>query len=144
MDNKLLHDTLHLLHEHIDAHAAFDLRIEESAVKEIVNLCNAYNLDYARKITVLACFMLIYAAIRKHQELIPEDEMMLGRSILDGDYLLGLYHKLAAGRREINLLMHLSLFHKRMQLALTNANGAPALYQDLKNELKSYLDKFCA
>lgn len=141
MDHKLINDTFTLLRQHMDAQSNIEVQLEDQAMKEIMTLLDAYELAYSRKITVMACFMLIYSALRKHKELLPHDDKELSRSILDGDYLLGLYHKIAAQRKEIKLLMHLSLFNKRMQLALLKGKTSTSLFHELKAEIQTYLDK---
>ena len=144
IQNELLRDTVALLRQHLDSASEMDLKLEDELMRDIGDLLHTYNLTHSRKMTILACYTLIYKAIHKHQELFLQDDAALGRGILDGDYLFGLYHRLAAGRQEWKLLIHLSLFNKRMQLALLKGQSAPALLVDLKKEIRSYLDRNCA
>ena len=144
MDKKLMDDTLVLLQQHMASEAEWDLQQEKDLMKDLGELLHAYNLNHSRKITVLACTTLIHMAIKKHQELLETGETLLNRGILDGDYLFGLYHRLAAGRKEWKLLMHLAVFNKRMQLAFIKGQSTPALITDLKKEIRSYLDLNCA
>jgi hypothetical protein len=143
VDSKLLRDALRLLNR--EQPAQVDVEIDGETVREIVELLQSYPISYSRKLTVLACSMLIYSAISKHLNLSGKDEGALSRSILNGDYLFGLYHRLAANRNEWKLLVHLSLFNKRIQLALVEGrNSQQALAAVLKSEIKSYLDRYSA
>lgn len=143
MDSTLLRDALKLLTR--EQPAQVDVDIDAETVREIVDLLQSYPISYSRKLTVLACSMLIYSAISKHLDLSGKDERALSRSILNGDYLFGLYHRLAADRNEWKLLVHLSLFNKRIQLALVEGRNSPqALASVLKSEIKSYLDRYSA
>lgn len=143
MDKKLLRDALDLLSR--EQPAQLEMELDGETVREIVELLQSYPISYARKLTVLACSMLIYSAISKHLDLSAEDDRALSRGILNGDYLFGLYHRLAADRNEWKLLVHLSLFNKRMQLALVEGqNSRQALFAFLKSEIKSYLDRYSA
>lgn len=139
MDAILLRDALELLNREETAQVGVEL--DGETAKEIVELLQSYPISYSRKLTVLACCMLIYSAINKHVELSGKEDASLSRGILNGDYLFGLYHRLAADRNEWKLLVHLSLFNKRMQLALVEGRKSPkALLSVLKSEIKSYLD----
>jgi len=143
VDSTLLRDALKLLTR--EQPAQVDVDIDAETVREIVDLLQSYPISYSRKLTVLACSMLIYSAISKHLDLSGKDERALSRSILNGDYLFGLYHRLAADRNEWKLLVHLSLFNKRIQLALVEGRNSPqALASVLKSEIKSYLDRYSA
>lgn len=143
MDKTLLRDALKLLSR--EKPAQVDVELDGDTVREIVDLLQSYPISYSRKLTVLACSMLIYSAISKHLDLSGKDEHALSRGILNGDYLFGLYHRLAADRNEWKLLVHLSLFNKRLQLALVEGNKSPkALFAVLKSEIKSYLDRYSA
>lgn len=143
MHTTLLRDALQLLAR--EQPGDVEMELDGETVREMVELLQSYPISYSRKLTVLACSMLIYSAISKHLELAVSDERALSRSILNGDYLFGLYHRLAADRNEWKLLVHLSLFNKRLQLALVEGKKSPkALFAVLKSEIKSYLDRYSA
>lgn len=143
MDKSLLRDALRLLDR--TKPAPVEMALDEDSVREMIDLLHSYPISYSRKLTVLACSMLIYSAIKKHLELTAKDERALSLGILNGDYLFGMYHRLAADRNEWKLLVHLSLFNKRMQLALVEGRKSPkALLSVLKKEIQSYLDLYSA
>lgn len=144
LDLELLQDTIGLLRQHDESGSAVDSELDDAWMQEIIELLNAYKLSHFRKITFLACYMLIYTAIHKHQELIAGEDTQLSRGILDGDYLFGLYYRLAASREEWKLVLHLTLFNKKMQLALIKGHSTPSLLSDLKQEFRTYLDRHCA
>ncbi|MGG1880137.1 hypothetical protein ABDI30_21550 [Paenibacillus cisolokensis] len=142
MDMNLLQDTISMLQQHIDAGTEIELTDMDGApVQDIANLLNAYELAYSRKMTVLACCMLIHAAITRHKKLAVQDNSNLTRSILDGDYLTGLLYRLAVKRKEWKLLSRLLPFHKRVQLALLKDPSPDRLFRELKHEIDAYLKR---
>lgn len=139
MEKELVQEALDVLRQYNTSGS--DMNCDDELVYELAKVLNGYDISRSRKITILACSILISKAIRKHRELSTDSNDRLARSILDGDYLLGLYYRLAAGRREWKLIMHLNLFNKKVQLALMQGRPAGILLADLKHEIRSYLDR---
>src|SRR5690606_39760115 len=79
--------------------------------------------------------------IRKHNHLLPDDKESLARSILDGDYLIGLIYRVAISRKEQKLLQKINPIYKRMQLQSLEGRGNEGFMTELKREIKDYLDQ---
>lgn len=108
MDMKLLQDTIDLLRSHIDSGTDIDwMEMDNRPVRDIADMLNAYELAYSRKMTVLACCILIHTALNKHGKLQAKDNERLTRMLLDGDYLTGLMYRIAVKRKEWKLLSRL-------------------------------------
>jgi len=142
MDMKLLQDTIDLLRSHIDSGTDIDwMEMDNRPVRDIADMLNAYELAYSRKMTVLACFILIHTALNKHGKLQAKDNERLTRLLLDGDYLTGLMYRIAVKRKEWKLLSRLLPFHKRMQLSLLKNVSPERIFNELKREIRSYLEQ---
>ncbi|WP_456288999.1 hypothetical protein M1D70_02100 [Paenibacillus sp. AK002] len=142
MDMKLLQDTIDLLRSHIDSGTDIDwMEMDNRPVRDIADMLNAYELAYSRKMTVLACCILIHTALNKHDKLQAKDNERLTRLLLDGDYLTGLMYRIAVKRREWKLLSRLLPFHKRMQLSLLKNVSPERIFNELKREIRSYLEQ---
>ncbi|MNJ60999.1 hypothetical protein D3C77_567660 [compost metagenome] len=143
---ELLYETVSMLKQHIDSGTAIVLEKEDEdeLLRGIVALLQEYELTKSRKMTVLGCCMLIRMAIKKHRELALHRNDELTRSILDGDYLIGLYYRFATGRKEWKLLTHLAPFHKKMQVALLAGRPVRTVMTELHEEIRIYLNKQCA
>lgn len=142
MDMKLLQDTIDLLRSHIDSGTDIDwMEMDNRPVRDIADMINAYELAYSRKMTVLACSILIHSALSKHGKLQAQDNERLTRMLLDGDYLTGLMYRIAAKRKEWKLLSRLHSLHKRMQLKLMKNVSPEILLKELKREIRSYLEQ---
>lgn len=142
MDMKLLQDTIDLLRSHIDSGTDIDwMEMDNRPVRDIADMLNAYELAYSRKMTVLACCMLIQTALNRHDKLQALDNEKLTRMLLDGDYLTGLMYRIAVKRKEWKLLSRLLPFHKRMQLNLLRKVPPEILLKELKHEVRSYLEQ---
>lgn len=142
MDMKLLQDTIDLLRSHIDSGTDIDwMEMDNRPVRDIADMLNAYELAYSRKMTVLACCMLIQTALNRHDKLQAQDNEKLTRMLLDGDYLTGLMYRIAVKRKEWKLLSRLLPFHKRMQLNLLKHVPPEILLKELKHEVRSYLEQ---
>ncbi|AYB46834.1 hypothetical protein [Paenibacillus lautus] len=142
MDMKLLQDTIDLLRSHIDSGTDIDwMEMDNRPVRDIADMLNAYELAYSRKITVLACCILIHTALNKHGKLQAKDNERLTRLLLDGDYLTGLMYRIAVKRKEWKLLSRLLPFHKRMQLSLLKNVSPERILHELKREIHSYLEQ---
>lgn len=146
IDMKLLNETKSLLMQHIDAGTAIALEAddEDQMLIKLLELLHRYELARSRKITVVACYLLIRLAISKHKELTLHENEKLTRGILDGDYLLGLYYRLLVGRKEWQLFTHLATFNKNMQAALMAGTPIHSIMMSFHEELRAYLDKQCA
>ncbi|EFU43173.1 hypothetical protein PVOR_04258 [Paenibacillus vortex V453] len=143
MDMKLLQDTIDMLRSHIDSGTDIDWTdMDNRPVRDIADMLDAYELAHSRKMTVLACCILIQSALSKHGKLQTQDNERLTRMLLDGDYLTGLMYRIAVKRKEWKLLSRLLPFHKRMQLTLLKKNASPeVLLSELKREIRSYLEQ---
>lgn len=142
MDMKLLQDTIDLLRSHIDSGTDIDwMEMDNRPVRDIADMLNAYELAYSRKMTVLACCILIHTALNKHGKLQAKDNERLTRLLLDGDYLTGLMYRIAVKRKEWKLLSRLLPFHKRMQLSLLKSVSPERIFNELKREIRSYLEQ---
>ncbi|ACX62707.1 hypothetical protein SAMN04488688_104285 [Paenibacillus sp. cl141a] len=142
MDMKLLQDTIDLLRSHIDSGTDIDwMEMDNRPVRDIADMLNAYELAYSRKMTVLACCILIHTALNKHGKLQAKDNERLTRLLLDGDYLTGLMYRIAVKRKEWKLLSRLLPFHKRMQLSLLKNVSPERIFNELKREIRSYLEQ---
>ncbi|MCI1773833.1 hypothetical protein V4V36_10360 [Paenibacillus lautus] len=142
MDMKLLQDTIDLLRSHIDSGTDIDwMEMDNRPVRDIADMLNAYELAYSRKMTVLACCILIHTALNKHGKLQAKDNERLTRLLLDGDYLTGLMYRIAVKRKEWKLLSRLLPFHKRMQLSLLKNVSPERILHELKREIRSYLEQ---
>lgn len=142
MDMKLLQDTIDLLRSHIDSGTDIDwMEMDNRPVRDIADMLNAYELAYSRKMTVLACCILIHTALNKHGKLQAMDNERLTRMLLDGDYLTGLMYRIAVKRKEWKLLSRLLPLHKRMQLKLMKNVSPELLLKELKREIRSYLEQ---
>lgn len=142
MDMKLLQDTIDLLRSHIDSGTDIDwMEMDIRPVRDIADMLNAYELAYSRKMTVLACCILIHTALNKHGKLQAKDNERLTRLLLDGDYLTGLMYRIAVKRKEWKLLSRLLPFHKRMQLSLLRNVSPERIFNELKREIRSYLEQ---
>ncbi|MGW8822514.1 hypothetical protein ACWGNU_10330 [Paenibacillus lautus] len=142
MDMKLLQDTIDLLRSHIDSGTDIDwMEMDNRPVRDIADMLNAYELAYSRKMTVLACCILIHTALNKHGKLQAKDNERLTRLLLDGDYLTGLMYRIAVKRKEWKLLSRLLPFHKCMQLSLLKNVSPERIFNELKREIRSYLEQ---
>lgn len=142
MDMKLLQDTIDLLRSHIDSGTDIDwMEMDNRPVRDIADMLSAYELAYSRKMTVLACCILIHTALNKHGKLQAKDNERLTRMLLDGDYLTGLMYRIAVKRKEWKLLSRLLPFHKRMQLSLLKNVSPERIFNELKREIRSYLEQ---
>lgn len=143
---KLLDETIDMLRQYLDAGASGVLETiaEDDLLLEVAGLLQAYELDEHSSMTILGCYVLIGLAMRKHLELVLHDNGALTRGILDGDYLLGLYYRMMAARREWKLIAHLAPFQKKMQSDLLQGRHQRAVMAELRDELRRYLDKQCA
>ncbi|MFS0727691.1 hypothetical protein [Paenibacillus sp. 1P07SE] len=106
MTTKLIHDALRLLRDQLDPGVEMIFTPDAVEIEDIATLLQTHTLDYNRKVTILACCILIRLAVLKHLQLTLEDNALLTRSILDGDYLSGLLYRLASKRREWRLLLN--------------------------------------
>lgn len=141
MDTELFRDAISLLRQHIDSESAIVLSADDKRLRDIIDLLGEYDFARSRKITILACCMLIRLAIDRHHHLQLHNCDALTKDILDGDYLMGLYYRFAAGRREWKLLKHLTSFNKKVQLKLLKGAAAHVLFSELKAEIRTYLDR---
>lgn len=140
----LIHDAVAALREHMDGTPAIELEPDHERMESILDLLAGYKFAYSRKVTILACCILIYLAADKHKELPLHDNDAMTRRILDGDYLTGLCYRFAAAQREWRLLAHMTSFNKRMQLMLMAGGTAALFMKELRTEIKLYMDRDCA
>lgn len=141
MEHMLIQEAVEAIKQQIDQDSAIPLKLDDARLRDIIELLSGYEFNRSRKVTILACCMLINLAIDKHHELIQEENDRLTKNILDGDYLMGFYYRFAMTRSEFKLLSHLTSFNKRMQLMLMKGSKANALLSDLKTEIQTYLDR---
>ncbi len=141
MERTLIQEAIEAIRQQIDPDSTILLQLDDARLNDIQGLLSGYELNRSRKVTILACCMLINLAIDKHHTLIQEENDRLTKRILDGDYLIGFYYRFAMKRNEFKLLSHLTSFNKRMQLKLMNGAKANALLSDLKTEIETYLER---
>jgi len=141
MDKKLLLETLDLVNELIHKQTNIELDADDRSLQELAEMIGSYCMTRSRKMTVLSCCMLISVGIRKHNHLVLGDKEGLARSILDGDYLIGLIYRVAISRKEQQLLKKLNPIYKRMQLQSLEGRGSEGFMTELKREIKDYLDQ---
>jgi len=145
MGKKLLRDTLGLLNELIHKQTNIELDANDRSVQELADMIGSYSMTYSRKMTVLSCCMLISVGIRKHSNLMHvEDNERLTRSILDGDYLIGLIYRVAISRKEHKILTKINPIYKRIQLQSLEGKAGDNMMIELKQEIKDYLEKHSA
>ncbi|QNK58696.1 hypothetical protein [Paenibacillus sp. PAMC21692] len=145
-DMRLLYDTISMLRHHIESDTAITLDAEDADewMKDMIKLLHMYNITASRKMTLLGCYVLLRLAVRKHRELALHDNAALTRSILEGDYLFGLYYRFGIQRKEWKLLYHLAPFYKKMQISLHEDKPLQPMLTELREELHTYLEKHCA
>jgi len=143
MDKDLLQDTISLLNELIHEQTNIELDADDHSIQELADLIGSYCMARSRKMTVLSCCMLISVGIRKHNKLRGNNEQ-LARSILDGDYLIGLIYKVAISRKEQKLLTKLNPIYKKIQFKSLEGDGCEGMMAELKQEIKQYLDQHSA
>jgi len=141
MDKDLLQDTLGLLNELIHKQTNIELDGNDRSLQELADMIGTYCMARSRKMTVLSCCMLISVGIRKHNKLLLDDNEHLARSILDGDYLIGLIYRVAISRKEQKLLAKLNPIYKKMQLKSLEGHDGEGIMTELKREIKDYLDQ---
>jgi len=144
MTTLLIHEALRLLQSQMEPSVDIPLTADAVPWADISAILQQSGLEHGRKVTILACCILIRLAILKHAQLAVRDNASLTRSILDGDYLSGLLYRLASRRREWKLLQLLAPLQKRMQLQLLRGRPAEALYAEQRREIAAYLNKQCA
>ncbi|MEF2247494.1 MULTISPECIES: hypothetical protein [unclassified Paenibacillus] len=144
MGKELLQDTLSLLNELIHKQTNIELDVNDRSLQELADMIGSYGMARSRKMTVLSCCMLISVGIRKHNKLLRGDNDRLARSILDGDYLVGLIYRVAVSRKEQKLLARLTPIYKKMQLKSLEGGGSEGIMTELKQEIKAYLDQHSA
>ena len=144
MDKDLLQDTLGLLNEFIHKQTNIELDVNDRSLQELADMIGSYCMTRSRKMTVLSCCMLISVGIRKHSKLLLDDNERLARSILDGDYLIGLIYRVAISRKEQKLLAKLNPIYKKMQLKSLEGSDGEGIMAELKQEIKAYLDQHSA
>lgn len=144
MDKDLLQDTLGLLNQLIHKQTNIELDVNDRSLQELADMIGSYCMARSRKMTVLSCCMLISVGIRKHSKLLLGDNDHLARSILDGDYLIGLIYRVAVSRKEQKLLAKLNPIYKKMQLKSLEGNDDEGMMAELKQEIKNYLDQHSA
>lgn len=141
MDKDLLQDTLGLLNELIHKQTNIELDANDRSLQELAEMIGSYCMARSRKMTVLSCCMLISVGIRKHNKLLLDDNERLARSILDGDYLIGLIYRVAISRKEQKLLAKLNPIYKKIQLKSLEGRDGEGIMTELKREIKDYLDQ---
>ncbi len=141
MTYALIQEAMEAIRQQIDRDSNIPLQPDDARLRDIIELLSGYEFNRSRKVTILACCMLINLAIDKHHELIQEENDRLTKNILDGDYLMGFYYRFAMTRSEFKLLSHLASFNKRMQLMLMKGAKTKTLLSDLKSEIQTYLDR---
>jgi len=144
MDKDLLQDTLGLLNEFIHKQTNIELDVNDRSLQELADMIGSYCMTRSRKMTVLSCCMLISVGIRKHSKLLIGDNDRLARSILDGDYLIGLIYRVAVSRKEQKLLVKLNPIYKKVQLKSLEGSDEEGIMAELKQEIKAYLDQHSA
>lgn len=127
MGKELLQDTLSLLNELIHKQTNIELDVNDRSLQELADMIGSYGMARSRKMTVLSCCMLISVGIRKHNKLLRGDNDRLARSILDGDYLVGLIYRVAVSRKEQKLLARLTPIYKKMQLKSLEGGGSEGI-----------------
>ena len=144
MDKGLLQDTASLLNEFIHTQTNIELDVNDRSLQELADMIGTYCMARSRKMTILSCCMLISVGIRKHSKLLQSDQERLARSILDGDYLIGLIYRVAVNRKEQKLLARLTPIYKKMQLKSLEGGGSEGIMTELKHEIKAYLEQHSA
>lgn len=144
MEKDLLQDTLDLLNELIHKQTNIELDANDRSLQELADMIGSYCIARSRKMTVLSCCMLISVGIRKHNKLLTSDTDRLARSILDGDYLVGLIYRVAISRKEQKLLAKLNPIYKKVQLQSLLGSDNEGIMIELKQEIKQYLDQYSA
>lgn len=144
MDKDLLQDTLDLLNELIHKQTNIELDANDRSLQELADMIGSYCMARSRKMTILSCCMLISVGIGKHSKLLLGDNDRLARSILDGDYLVGLIYRVALSRKEQKLLAKLNPIYKKMQLRSLEGRSGEGIMTELKQEIKDYLDQHSA
>ncbi len=139
-----MHDTLGLLNDYIHQQTDIKLDVNDRSLQELAELISTYHMSRPRKMTVLSCCMLISMGIRKHNKLDEFSQKQLARKILDGDYLIGMIYKLAISRKEQKLLARLTPLYKKIQLKSLDGVQTELIMNELKQEIKSYLDQHSA
>lgn len=143
MERTLLQDTLGLLNELIHKQTNIELDANDRSLQELADMIGSYCMTHSRKMTVLSCCMLISVGIRKHSHLLNvDDNEGLTRSILDGDYLIGLIYRVAIRGKEHKLLTKLNPIYKKIQLQSLEgkAGDGTGMMIELKREIKDYLE----
>lgn len=141
MGRTLIQEAMEAIRQQIDPDSAIPMELDDTRLRDMYTLLARHTLPRSRKVTILACCMLIHMAIDKHHALIQEENDRLAKHILDGDYLIGFYYRFAIRRSEFKLLSHLAPFNKRLQLKLMQGAKANAMLTELKHEIERYLER---
>ncbi|WP_040950729.1 hypothetical protein [Gorillibacterium massiliense] len=144
MDTQLIQDTISMLEETIDPDALISLDADESGLADMVALLHSYEITRSRKMTILGCYILLQAAVSKHHEASPDESGAMTRSILDGDYLFGLYFRILVQFSELKLLTYLAPVQKKIQLGLIAGKPMAHILTELHEPFRLYLNEQCA
>lgn len=144
MDMELLRETLGLLRQHIASGTSIELEVNELQLQDLAEMLNTYEFTRNRKMTILACCILVILANGKHRQVTMQRNDGLTTSILDGDYYIGLMYRLATSCKEGALMLHLTTLQKRMQLSHIKGRTTDEMFPELKREIRVFLDRQCA
>lgn len=140
MDKKLITDMERMLQQEIEHDTFIKLNLNKQFILEMAALLQTYKITHTRKMAILGCYSLLYAAIRKHREVQLDDgSLALTRGILDGDYLFGLNIRLLIQQQEKALMQNLIPFYKKLQLNLIEGITLEVIIVQLFDHMKEYL-----
>jgi hypothetical protein len=141
MDTNLIQETIRFLQQEVAADASIRVEFDETPLNEMASLLQSYDLERTRKLAIFSCCLLLQLASQRHQEITLDDNRALTRSILDGDYLLGLYFRILMRFNELKLLAHLSPLHKKIQIGAIHGQSMEQLPAELMEQIKMFLNE---
>jgi hypothetical protein len=117
MDKQLIQETIAMLQAKISPDAAIEIDLELEICTELIHLLKAYDVEFERQRVLLACYMLLELAKRKHCKF-ADDNHTLTKQILDGDYLNSMYYDFALHHQEVELVAYLAPVNKQIHIRM--------------------------
>lgn len=144
-DRRMIQDMQQLLNQQLSHEAEIQLDQRCDALEQMAALLHPYPIPYVRKVVILGCYYLLHHAILRHRELqeceADHPDESLAKTILDGDYLLGVYFQMANLMDETRLIAHLTSAYKRIQIKLIHGTSIEDALALLPQEIIDFLEE---
>ncbi|TCZ76352.1 hypothetical protein E0485_14230 [Paenibacillus albiflavus] len=117
MDKLLIEETIVMLNQKLSPDAAIEIDLGPDCCTEMLQLLEKYEADRERIKILLACYILLQLAKKKHCEF-SDDNEILTKQILDGDYLHSIYYDFALSHKETELVAYLAPINKQIHIRM--------------------------